>query len=99
MWSCFGVSATVWLRGYKPLLAGIAPFQRRGRAGRLPEEKRLPRTLSLEQVAVIIDAQWRLRDRLLFALLASTGMRIGQARALRHEDIVPWERRIVDPAA
>ena len=57
--------------------------------------KRLPRTLSLEQVAAIIDAQRRLRDRFLFALLASTGMRVGQALGLRHEDIVSWERRIV----
>jgi integrase/recombinase XerD len=81
--------------GYKPFLAGIAPLKPRGRAGRLPEAKRLPRTLSLEQVAAIIDAQQRLRDRFLFALLASTGMRIGQALGLRHEDIVSWERRIV----
>jgi integrase len=36
-----------------------------------------------------------LRDRFLFALLASTGMRIGQALGLRHEDIVSWERRVV----
>ena len=36
----------------------------------------------------------RLRDRFLFALLASTGMRIGQALGLRHEDVVSWERRI-----
>jgi len=36
-----------------------------------------------------------LRDRFLFALLASTGMRIGQALGLRHEDVVAWERRIV----
>jgi integrase/recombinase XerD len=35
-----------------------------------------------------------LRDRFLFALLASTGMRIGQALNLRHEDVVAWERRI-----
>ena len=54
----------------------------------------LPRTLTLEQVAAVIDAQARLRDRFLFALLASTGMRIGQALGLRHEDIVAWERRI-----
>jgi integrase len=50
--------------------------------------------LSLEQVAGVIDCQQRLRDRFLFALLASTGMRIGQALGLRHEDIVSWERRI-----
>ena len=66
----------------------------RGRAGRLPETEALPRTLTLEQVAAVVDAQSRLRDRFLFALLASTGMRIGQALALRHEDIVAWERRI-----
>ena len=41
------VVQTRWGRGgYKPFLAGIAPLKRRGRAGRLPEEKRLPRTLS-----------------------------------------------------
>ena len=43
----------------------------------------------------VIDCQQRLRDRFLFALLASTGMRIGQALAMRHEDIVSWERRVV----
>jgi integrase len=80
---------------YKPFLAGIAPLKPRGRAGRLPETKRLPRTLSLEQVAAVIDCQQRLRDRFLFALLASTGMRIGQALGMRHEDVVSWERRVV----
>ena len=59
------------------------------------ERRSLPRTLSLEQVAAVIDCQERLRDRFLFALLASTGMRIGQALGLRHEDVVAWERRIV----
>ncbi len=80
--------------GYKPFLHGIARSRPRGRAVRLPEQKLLPRTLSLEQVAAVIDAQERLRDRFLFALLASTGMRIGQALGLRHEDVIAWERRI-----
>ena len=79
---------------YKPFLHGIARARPRGRAVRLPEPQRLPRTLSLEQVAAVIDAQQRLRDRFLFALLASTGMRVGQALGLRHEDVVSWERRI-----
>jgi integrase/recombinase XerD len=60
----------------------------------LPEQELMPRTLSLEQVAAVIDAQERLRDRFLFALLASTGMRIVQALGLRHEDVIAWERRI-----
>jgi integrase/recombinase XerD len=80
---------------HRPFLAGIARPRHRGRAVRLPERQELPKTLSLEQVAAVIDAQEHLRDRLLFALLASTGMRIGQALALRHEDVVPWEQRIV----
>jgi integrase/recombinase XerD len=81
--------------GYKPFLHGIARSRPRGRAVRLPERKSFPKTLSLEQVAAVIDCQERLRDRFLFALLASTGMRIGQALGLRHEDVVAWERRIV----
>ncbi len=81
--------------GYKPFLHGIARSRPRGRAVRLPERTSLPRTLSLAQVAAVIDCQERLRDRFLFALLASTGMRIGQALGLRHEDVVAWERRIV----
>jgi integrase/recombinase XerD len=63
--------------------------------GRLREERRLPRALSLEQVAAVIAVQRRLRDRFLFALLYGTGMRIGQALGLRHEDVVSHERRIV----
>jgi integrase/recombinase XerD len=81
--------------GYKPFLHGIARARPRGRAVRLPERQSLPQTLSLEQVAAVIDCQRRLRDRFLFALLASTGMRIGQALGLRHEDVVAWERRVV----
>ncbi len=81
--------------GYKPFLHGIARGRQRGRAVRLPERQSLPSTLSLEQVAAVIDCQERLRDRFLFALLASTGMRIGQALGLRHEDVLAWERRIV----
>jgi site-specific recombinase XerD len=80
--------------GHRPFLSGIAPQRRRGRAVRLPVQQELPKTLTLEQIAAVIDAQQHLRDRFLFALLASTGMRIGQALALRHEDVIAWERRI-----
>lgn len=80
--------------GYRPFLHGIARSSGRGRVGRLREERRLPRTLALEQVAAIVAAQERYRDRFLFALLALTGMRVGQALGLRHEDVVSHERRI-----
>jgi integrase/recombinase XerD len=79
---------------YKPFLYGIAKARPRGRVGRLQEVELLPRVLSLEQVQAIPDAQQRLRDRFLFALLFETGMRVGQALGLRHEDVVSWERRI-----
>jgi hypothetical protein len=54
--------------GYKPFLHGIARSRPRGRAVRLPESRSLPGTLSLEQVAAVIDCQGRLRDRFKFAL-------------------------------
>ncbi len=79
---------------YKPFLHGIARAKGRGRVGRLGEERRLPRTLSLDQVGALIASQERLRDRFLFALLALTGMRVGQALELRHCDFVSHERRV-----
>ena len=79
---------------FKSMLAGFAPQRPRGRPGRLPERRRLPRVLSLSQVEAILRAQRRLRDRFLFALLFQTGMRVGQALGLRHEDVVTWENRI-----
>ncbi len=79
---------------YRPFLHGIAKSMPRGRVGRMREGRSLPRTLTVTQVAAIIHAQARLRDRFLFALLALTGMRVGQALGLRHSDFVGHERRI-----
>jgi len=53
--------------------------------------RRLPETLTTEQVAAILSACEHLRDRFLLALLAETGMRIGQALGLRHADVVSRE--------
>jgi len=79
---------------YKPFLEGIAKAAPRGRVGRMREQRSLPATLTLEQVAAIVAAQRRLRDRFFFSLLALTGMRVGQALGLRHSDLVGHERRI-----
>jgi len=46
--------------GYKPFLHGFARAKPRGRVGRLREDKRLPATLTLAQVAAVIHAQQRL---------------------------------------
>ena len=40
-----------------------------------------------QPAARITDSCARLRDRFLIELLASTGMRVGEALGLRHEDI------------
>ena len=53
----------------------------RVRAGR-----RMPRTLSGEEVAALVASCGRGRDRLLVQVLAVTGMRVGEALGLRHED-------------
>jgi integrase/recombinase XerD len=55
---------------YKPFWHGIARAKSRGGVGRLGEERRPPRALALDQVRSLIGCQERLRDRLLFLLLA-----------------------------
>jgi integrase len=79
---------------FRPMLEGFAPSRPRGRTGRLSQRRRLPRVLALPEVEAILRAQVHVRDRLLFALLFQTGMRIGQALGLRHEDVVTWENRV-----
>jgi hypothetical protein len=61
---------------------------------RLRPTRRLPETLNGEQVAALLAACEHLRDRFLIALLAETGMRIGQALGLRHADVVSRERTV-----
>lgn len=61
---------------------------------RLKVPRRLPVTLSTEEVTVLLGACHRLRDRFLLALLAETGIRVGQALGLRHEDFVSRRREL-----
>ena len=74
-----GVAAELvaWRHGsrgsYKPFLHGVAS----GAPVRMRPVRRLPVVLGAEEVAVILAACTRLRDRFLFALLAETGMRVG----------------------
>ena len=79
---------------YRPFLYGIAKESSRARVGRLRAVRELPKVLTLAQIVAVIGVQRRLRDRLLFALLAETGMRVSQALGLRHEDMRTWERRV-----
>lgn len=61
---------------------------------RLKTPGRLPVTLSVEEVTVLLGACTRLRDRFLLALLAETGIRIGQALGLRHSDFVSRRKEL-----
>jgi integrase len=47
--------------------------------------------LAVAEVQAILDACEHLRDRFLFALLWDSGIRIGEALGLRHEDIAAAE--------
>jgi len=59
----------------------------RSRALRLSETDNPPQFLTADQIAVVMRALPRLRDRLLVAILAESGMRIGEALGLRREDM------------
>jgi integrase len=61
---------------------------------RLRQPRRLPRSLTTEEVLALTEACDHLRDRFLVVLLAETGMRIGQALGLRHGDFVSHRREL-----
>lgn len=74
--------------GWKPFLAhlsGGAPSRRR--TIQLRASRKHPTVLTATQMQAILDACTRLRDRFLFALLWESGIRIGEALGLRHEDL------------
>jgi integrase/recombinase XerD len=56
--------------------------------------KKLPRVVTAAEMQAILDACDHLRDRLLFALLWDSGVRVGEALGLRHEDIAAAERQL-----
>ncbi len=62
---------------------------------KLKEKKKIPEVLTKKQVAQLIGACHTLRDKFLVQLLYETGMRIGQALGLRHEDIQTWDNEIL----
>ena len=82
-------------RQYKSFLYGITKDKpSRSRVVKLKREHRRPKTLTSEQVQQLLNACIHSRDRFLLALLFSSGMRIGQALGLRHEDLSVEEGEI-----
>ena len=81
--------------GYKPFLHHVTAGRPVAtRPLRLRQPRRLPRTLTAEQVATLAQTCAHLRDRFLVVLLAETGMRIGQALGLRHADFISHRREL-----
>ena len=80
---------------YKPFLHHVTKGRPvPTRPVKLAVEKTIPRTLTDEQISAILDACAHRRDQFLFALLAETGMRVGQALGLRHADFVSRARQV-----
>lgn len=80
---------------YKPFLHHVTKGRPvPTRPVKLAVPRQIPRTLTDEQILTILAACDRLRDRFLFALLAETAMRIGQALGLRHADFVSRDRQV-----
>lgn len=80
---------------YKALLHHVfknKPAQRRVISIR--QVKELPKIITEAQFIQLNDACSNYRDRFLVGLLFETGLRIGQALALRHEDIICWNNEI-----
>jgi integrase len=79
---------------WQPFLAHLGQRPERHRAISLRAERRSPRELVPAVMTALIEACDRLRDRFLLSLLRATGLRIGEALGLRHED-VDARRRLV----
>lgn len=83
-------------RRYKPFLHHVSRGQpvRRSRL-RVSQPEMIPKTLAPDEVQRLLDACDHHRDRFLVALLYETGLRIGQALGLRHDDLRTWELSLV----
>lgn len=80
---------------WQPFLAHLGARPERHRTVALRAERRPPRELSQAEMTTLIAACARLRDRFLLSLLRATGLRIGEALGLRHEDLDARRRLVV----
>lgn len=90
---------TRWDRGVPT--SGYQPFLAHTRRERAHQEVRVrgvirgtPEVIAAEDYLALLDACSRLRDRFLLQLLRETGMRIGEALGLRHEDLSIARREV-----
>ena len=62
---------------------------------KVKQHKQPPKTLTQKQVQAIKSHCTSFRDKFLISLLYETGLRIGQALGLHHEDIKSWNNEII----
>jgi site-specific recombinase XerD len=73
---------------FKPFLHHVTKGRAQARrAIKLAVGRPLPQVLTAAGAQAILDACGHLRDRLLLGLLLDTGVRVGEALGLRHEDM------------
>lgn len=90
-WQPAGRRSTAW----RPFLHHISKSRPEPRQViRVRAAAKHPRVLRPGEVQAILDGCDRLRDRLLFAVLHDSGMRVGEALGLRHEDWAAAEREV-----
>lgn len=80
---------------WQPFLAHLGARPERHRVISLRAGRRHPRELTQVEMTTLIGACARLRDKFLLSLLKSTGLRIGEALGLRHEDMDARRRLVV----
>lgn len=72
---------------WRPFLAHLGARPERRQVIGLRRERQTPRELRPAEMRTLIESCDRLRDRFLLSLLAGSGLRVGEALGLRHEDI------------
>lgn len=80
-------------RKYKPFLHHISKGKEvKAKLLKIKEPNTFPGCLTPEQVNTLVEACNCLRDKFLIRLLYETGLRIGEALGLRHEDMVTGKK-------
>lgn len=79
---------------WRPFLAHLDGAGQHRKTIKVTASRRLPKTVTAGQLELVLASCDRLRDRFLVSLLAGTGMRVGEALGLRHDDVDPAGRLV-----
>lgn len=58
-------------------------------------KNKIPKILDKDEQRMLVSLCKNKRDQLLILLLLETGLRIGQALQLKHQDIEPWHKKLI----